>query len=317
MLRIALIGCGRHGRSQHAAPMGEYARWHGDEVSLVAACDLETGRARAACELFGFGEAYGDWEEMLRKARPDAVVCAAPVEAVAELGEAMLRAGVPCTIEKPIGRSPEEARRLADVAAKANVPHRGSVNRRFNPALVRAAEWARQRGPIRMLRAAMVRSGRREPAFLWGTAIHVVDAMIHLAGPVRSVAHERFTHPEMSSAWAGAAFEFESGCRGQLAVAPTAGAVEESYELFGEDYWIRAVVLGPDAPSASLRCRVGDELVREDFRFDTDLADYHKEGSYAEFAHFVACLRAGRPLGPTVGDVLPGMEICFRLAGAT
>ena len=40
MIRLALLGCGEHSRSSHAAPLARYAAQKPGEIELVAACDL-------------------------------------------------------------------------------------------------------------------------------------------------------------------------------------------------------------------------------------------------------------------------------------
>ena len=317
MLRIALIGCGEHSRLHHASAMARYVRWREQELELSAACDLDLPRAEAFCREFGFKAAYADWRKLVAEVRPDGVVCVMPQRTVVDMGVALLEAGVVCTIEKPLGESIAQARRLAEVAQRTGTPHMVSVNRRFSPYLNRSLEWVGQHGPVRLLRATMLRSGRGEADFLWATGIHLVDACCHLAGRIVRIEPKTLSVGDRHGQWQTLTAEFDSGIIGQVTIAPTAGAVEESYELLGQDYAIRAVVLGPEGPRATLRYRRGDQLYVERFTPAQDEPLCVQEGAYDEFAHFVACLRDRKPPTPTVADILPGMEVCFQLAGKT
>ncbi|MDA0747429.1 MAG: hypothetical protein O2954_12990, partial [bacterium] len=80
----------------------------------------------------------------------------------------------------------EEARQLLAVARETGTPHMVSVNRRFEPLLRRAISWAKERGPLRYVRASILRHNRREPDFVYGTAIHCIDALREIGGEISS-----------------------------------------------------------------------------------------------------------------------------------
>jgi predicted dehydrogenase len=185
MIRLAIVGCGVHSEFCHAVPLARFVREHPGEVELAAACDLDPAKAEAFRAKYGFARAHTDMQKMLAAERPDGVVCVVPVELIGRVNSALLRAGVPCTVEKPPGASRAEVRELAELARQTGTRHLVSANRRFTPYLVRAVEWARSQGPLHYARATMVRHARREPGFIWGTAFHAVDALRFAAGDVR------------------------------------------------------------------------------------------------------------------------------------
>ncbi len=310
-IRIALIGCGDHSGRAHAAPLAHYAAEHPGQVELVAACDLDRERAESFVEKFGFAAAYTDMETMLTGAAPDGVVCVMRPDKTVPMAIELLRRGLPCTIEKPLGKSAAEAHELAKVAAETQTPHMLSMNRRHMPHLVKALQWLRDRPPLRFGRATMLRHERTEEEFIWGTAIHPLDTMVHIAGRITDYQSHVMAGGELSSKWYSLSLDFASGGRGELHVLPTCGREQESYELFGEDFSVRVSITGFE--KSCLQCWAGGKLVVEE-SIDSGPA-FLANGFYGEACAFVRSLRADGAMTPTVADVMPAMEICFELAG--
>jgi predicted dehydrogenase len=311
MIRLALLGCGEHSRSSHATPLARYAAQNPGDIELVAACDLNLDRARGFCREFGFARAYSDVETMLRTERVDGCVCVMPMEHIVELAVMLFERKMPCVIEKPLGISPQQAERLALVARQTSTPHMVSVNRRFMPYLNEAKSWARNIGPLQYVRATQIRHARDEPDFIWSTAIHVLDALRHLAGEVAGFDTEVHRQAGLSTVWYVVSLRFENGTRGRIEVLPTAGMVEESYELFGEGF--RARVVAGSGPQRSLECWRGGQMELEKDSSETEPEDL-RNGAYEEVVEFVQALKRGECPWPTVEDILPSARICFAIA---
>ena len=313
MIRLVVIGAGGHARSVHAPSLALYRDEHPGEVELAAVCDLDESKAAALQRDFGFGAAYTDLDAMIDAEQPDGIVGVLPVPAIAPVGVRLLERGIPCVIEKPPGDSPEAARRLLNAARATGAPHMVSVNRRFVPCVERAREWAAGIGPVRFVRASMFRVRRKEGNFIWGTAVHAVDAVRHLAGDVGQCRARICSAGGLSAAWYEVTFLFEGGCAGALHVVPPTGAEEETYELFGEGYRTRSVLPAQPGSLASVECyRDGALAVSEQ---SAEGAPYiTMDGSYQETSAFIRALRDGTPLAPTLEDVVPSLELCFRVA---
>ncbi len=311
MIRLALLGCGEHSRSSHAAPLARYAAQNPLEIELVAACDVNYDRASEFCREFGFARAYSDAETMLTTEHVDGCISVLPIARILDLAVMLLERKIPCVIEKPLGTSLQEAERLASVARQMGTPHMVSVNRRFMPYLNQAKSWAANIGPLQYVRATQVRHARDEPDFIWSTAIHVLDALRHLAGEVVGFQTEVYCQAGLSTAWCVVSLRFESGTRGQIEILPTAGMVEESYELFGEGF--RTRVVAGSGPQRSLQCWRDGRLEIEKYSSEDEPEDL-RNGAYNEVAEFVRALKAGEPPWPSVEDILPSARICFAIA---
>jgi predicted dehydrogenase len=313
MIQLALLGCGEHSRFSHAAPLARYASQHPDEIKLVAACDLNLERAAEFCREFGFARAYTDVETMLATEHVDGCVSVMPIELIVKFGVMLLERRIPCVIEKPLGTSLAEAERLTRVAAETGTPHMVSVNRRFMPYLNHALAWAKQIGPLQYLSATQVRHARAEPDFIWSTAIHVLDALRHAGGEVADFSTEVHRQPGLSTLWYVVTLRFENGTLGRIEVLPTAGMVEESYELFGEDF--RARVVAGSGPQRSLHCWRRGQLEVEKHS-SSEEPEYLRNGAYEEVVEFVRALRTGTHPRPSVEDILPSARICFAIAAS-
>lgn len=310
MLRLALVGCGEHSRGSHGAPLKRYAENHPNEIELAAACDINLDRAYQFCHEFKFKRAYRALEEMLLLEELNACICIMPVDRIVDVGAFLLRKGMPCVIEKPLGISLQQAELLAQVARETGTPHMVSVNRRFIPYINQAQAWARAAGQLQFVRATQVRHARSEDDFIWSTAIHPVDALRYLGGEIAGFRTVTHSGNGLSTTWYGIYLDFQNGAKGLVEVLPTAGMVEESYELFGEGFRVR--VVAGSGVQRSLECWRNGKLEVE----ETSGAEPEdlRNGSYEEVIEFVGALRNHRTPKPTVEDILPSARICFAIS---
>lgn len=125
---------GAFGRN-HARVYHELAREH--DVELVGVADVDPARARAAAEQFCTA-AYGSVEELIERAKPQAVSVAVPTAQHLQIARALLQAGVGVLIEKPLAASLQEADELMRLAQRHECIAQVGQLERFNPG-VRAA----------------------------------------------------------------------------------------------------------------------------------------------------------------------------------
>jgi len=141
-LGVAVVGFGWMGRVHTQA----YARvpHHFPQLlvrpELIAVADEVPGRAEEAAGQYGFASATRDWREVAADPRVAAVGIAAPNFLHREIGVAMAEAGKHIWIEKPVGLTAEDARAVADAAAKAGVRSTVGFNYRNAPAVAAARE---------------------------------------------------------------------------------------------------------------------------------------------------------------------------------
>src|SRR6185503_6048490 len=244
---------------------------------------------------------------MLSVEKPDACVSVMPMEKIVETGIKLLELRIPCVVEKPLGTSFTEIERLAQVARETQTPHMVSVNRRFMPYLNQARSWMQEHGPLRYVRASQVRHQRIEADFIWSTAIHVLDALRYIAGEVDKF---EVTVPQ-NTMWYLIELKFKSGTIGHVEILPTAGMVEESYELFAEG--CRARITAGSGTQRSIECWQDGELVIESHAHEEEPEDL-RNGSYQEVEAFMSALRTGKHPRPSIEDIVPSARISFEIA---
>ena len=308
-IRLGLIGCGEHSEIGHAIPLARYAATHLEAITLAAACDLRLERAEMFCQQHGFARPYQNADEMLAKEHLNVCIAVVPVERISEIGIKLLQANMPCVVEKPLGATIAEVRRLLEAAKATKTTNMVSVNRRFMPLLNRGVEWAKAAGTLRYVHCAMVRHARTEPDFLRFTAIHALDTMRFIGGEV-SASEIRLLTPATPH-WYTIDLQFEDGIQGRIDVLPTAGMVEETYELAGDGF--RVVITSPFGPQRSLRCYQENRLVLEEIAGSGTPEDM-TQGFYGEAVELIQALSHGKRPKPSIEDVFPSVELCFELA---
>jgi predicted dehydrogenase len=310
-IRLALIGCGEHAESGHAIPVARYKSAHPEAIELAAACDVRLERAQEFCSKYGFRTAYRDIGEMLSREEVDACVAVVPPERISEVGIMLLQRSIHCVVEKPLGSTLPELKALCSAATSNGTPNMVSVNRRFMPFLNRALEWARNAGSIRYVRSTMARHARSEPEFIWATAVHAVDTLRYIGGEVAGFNWERVCSRANSTPWYTIQLHFHSGMEGRVDVLPTAGMLEETYDIFGDGF--RVSVICPFGRNRGWVAYRDGVVVEEEFA-PGDMPEDVLNGCYAETASFIEALRDGHALKPSIAEVTPSVEICMSIA---
>ena len=83
------------------------------DIELVGLCDIKEENLKRSQDKFG-GEAYADFNEMLDKTRPDAVWICTPPQVREDPLLACADRGIPVLCEKPVERSVDKARKIAE-----------------------------------------------------------------------------------------------------------------------------------------------------------------------------------------------------------
>jgi hypothetical protein len=149
-VNLAQIGVGGRGDWFIGAMPGLGTRF-------AALCDVHGYRLARAAEKFPEAKRFRDFREMLRSIpeQIDAVIVATPDHTHAVASAAALHAGKPVFCEKPLTRTPGEARQLRELAAATGLPTQMGNQGTASDAFRRAVEIVQSGalGPIRELLA--------------------------------------------------------------------------------------------------------------------------------------------------------------------
>lgn len=129
MVRVAVVGAGFWGMN-HARVLSEIP-----DSELVGICDIDIEKAKRAAIKYNAEGYYDDYEELIRKSRPEAVTICTPSTTHAALTIASLNKGLDVLVEKPMATSIEEAVRIMDVQRETGRNVMVGFVERFNPAV--------------------------------------------------------------------------------------------------------------------------------------------------------------------------------------
>ncbi|MBG0567484.1 Gfo/Idh/MocA family protein [Actinoplanes aureus] len=220
--RIGLVGAGGVA-ARHARVLSGLA-----DVQVTGVTDVVADAARALADEHG-ARAYASVAELIDSG-PDAVYVCVPPFAHGDAERAVIAAGLPMFVEKPISIDLSTATEISGLIAKADLRTAVGHHWRYLPTVERAREMLAGR-PIRLITGAWL--DKVPPVAWWPRAdksggpvveqaAHVLDLARHLGGEVDEVfAYGNGTPPPVDGADVDGAttavLRFASGAVGNLA----------------------------------------------------------------------------------------------------
>ena len=202
--------------------------WRDAGAQVVALCDLDHVRCASLASRFGIPQTFADAERMLDVVQPTLLDVVLPPAAQASVVAAALQRGLPTICQEPFGHDLAQARALAALAARLQVPLVVHENFRFMPwfrecrRLIDADFFGRLHGISFRLRPGDGQGPQayldRQPCFqqmprllVRETAVHFIDCFRYLMGEVHAVsARLRRLNPVLAGEDAGIiVFEFD------------------------------------------------------------------------------------------------------------
>lgn len=125
MLNFIFIGC------------GDVAKFHADVIygmghQISAICARkQSPRIIPFAETYKIKKTYDNWQEMLNRESPDAIVVAVNWNQTELIIENIIKSGIPCLIEKPVARSSKKLIEIISATEKFNQNVLVGYNRRF------------------------------------------------------------------------------------------------------------------------------------------------------------------------------------------
>ncbi|MBM7564925.1 Gfo/Idh/MocA family protein [Paenibacillus sacheonensis] len=212
--KIALVGTGGWGE-QHARVLSAHA-----DVELCAIAGRDPERTRKRAEHYG-ANAYTDIGEMLEREQPDLVSLCLPNEGHFEATLAVIQAGFPLLVEKPLVFDLREADRLLEEAEKRSLFFAINFNHRFAKPMQLAKNRIDAGGLGELVFGTWRFGGEGGSAAspygnLIETQCHGFDSLEFLMGPIASVSAEMTDITGKGFSTMSIGLRFASGAVGNL-----------------------------------------------------------------------------------------------------
>src|SRR5262249_31076028 len=228
VIRAGIVGIGTWGQNLVASAQGK-----SDAIRFTAGATRTPAKAEAFCRSNGIS-LFPSLEDLLGKSDIDAVVLATPHSRHAEQILAAANAKKHVFVEKPLGIDRKACEQAVAACAENGVTLAGGYNWRFQPALQeirkmlvdgRVGELLHIEGNFcgpsayRFARGHWRHDREEAPAGgMTGRGVHVVDAMLYLAGRIDSVVAQshRLVHDFGVDDTTSMLFRFAGGPTGYL-----------------------------------------------------------------------------------------------------
>src|SRR5260221_250146 len=173
-IRVAVVGAGQFGRNHvRVARQAERAE-------LVAVVDIDATRAAEAAEGC---LALSDYRDL--RGRVDAAIVAAPTVAHAEIGCALMQAGIDVLVEKPIAPDLESASQLIETARAHGCILQVGHLERYNPAVAALEQTVTHPLFFEIHRLNLFSPRSLDVDIVLDLMIHDLDIVLHLVGEAK------------------------------------------------------------------------------------------------------------------------------------
>lgn len=318
-VRAAIVGMGSWGQN-----LVKSVQRTSELIQFVA------GATRTPASAEEFSRRHGiplqaNFEAVLADPSIDAVVLATPHSMHSEQIVAAARAGKHVFTEKPLGLTTATSAAAVEACAEHNVTLAVGYNWRFQPALqeIRRMLADGRLGKLLHIEGnfcgpSAYRFGREHwrqdrdeaPAGgMTGRGVHVVDAMLYLAGAIEEVYAQSFRLVQDFGAddTTSMLFRFKSGATGYLGTV-IASAETWRMQVFGSNGWAEVGDVEHLTTWQMKVCYVdpANVTVKQKPRLMT-FVDISTER--AELEHFARAIQAGRPLAVPGGDEVHNVAV--------
>jgi len=186
---IGLVGLGRHG-SRYAESLTKQVQG----AELVAVCRRNLSEAERFASIWGAKKAYADYRDLVRDGGIDAVIVATPNSSHLEVALEAAENGKHLLVEKPLGRTVEEAGRMVSAARRCGVNLMVGHSFRYHPMTIASIKHLKGLGRVflvAMCKRQPVATGWRLDQGEFGGAI--MDLGVHLFDLTKFILNERPT----------------------------------------------------------------------------------------------------------------------------
>lgn len=170
LLRLGIIGSGTIVRE--VLPLLAGCGWR---AAAICSTPRSEGLGEALCAQYSMENAFTDLGAMLSAIPLDAVYIGVPNHLHYAVAQQVLEAGIPAIVEKPLASNAQEARALAALAKKKDVPLIEAVSTLYHPNFDKIRQLLPEIGTVRLVSCNFSQYSRRYDAFRLGELPPVFD----------------------------------------------------------------------------------------------------------------------------------------------
>jgi len=274
-------------------------------VELRWLCDASEEARERWAGTFPTARATASLDDLLADETLDAVVVATPVSTHAELATRVLAAGKHCFVEKPLGRSEEEAAAVVEAAREAGRILMVGHLLEYHPGVERLAELVESGdlGDLLYIYSNRLNLGkhRQDENALWSLGAHDVSVILRLVGeePVEcSAVGQGYVKPDVENV-VFAFLRFESGLTAHMHLSWLDPHKERRFTVVGsqrmatfDDMAIEGKLTVYDKGLDQDYSSYGEYIARSGDAFSPTISN--EEPLRIECRHFVDSIREGR-----------------------
>jgi D-apiose dehydrogenase len=321
---VGVIGCGFFSGNH----LNSWIDLAPEGADLVAVCDVDAAKAKAAADSFGVPHWYSDAETMFREAGLGLVDIVTRMETHRPLAELAFRHGVPAIVQKPFAPNWADCVAIVDAAEKTELFLAVHENFRFEAPLrkvkaildsgaIGAPSWAR----ISFRTGYDVYKGQpyfydEERFVILDLGVHVVDVARFLLGEVERVSCEtQRRNPKVKAE--DTATMLLRHASGAISVVEATYETKKLPDAFPETM---LEIEGPRGaiitkPGYRLEVTVDGKLTKSEVeipRLPWAKPPWHMVGEsvYQACAHFLDCVKAGGEAATSGRDNLKTYAVC-------
>jgi len=317
-IRIGVIGAGGISQMTHIPNLKDEA-----EAEIVALSDIDPTRAAMVAKRFEIPKWYDEPEQMLRRAKYDAVVIATPTISHYPLCRFALETGADVFLEKPFTLNAAEARRLVEIAELGDRILMVAMNHRFRDDTIHLKKLVTE-GELGELLS--IRSGWLKRLGVWGSpywftnpkqagggvlmdlGVQMIDLVLHLLNfpPVISISgavSNKMLNLAVEDT-ATAYFKFSNEATFLLEVSWASCAVEDIAYTYLSGSKGRAAL----NPLKLVRRQRNTVMQIAPPRLGNPIQIYHRSFK-AEIAHFIDCVQKRIPPLSPAREAVTVMEL--------
>ncbi|MCL2813497.1 MAG: Gfo/Idh/MocA family oxidoreductase [Oscillospiraceae bacterium] len=308
LLDISIVGCGGMAHGIHMPCVLEYGG-----ANVISCADINGAAAKSLSEKYNIPLYFTDYNEMLEKTKPDAVVCLVSENAVAKAACDILQK-CPVLLEKPPGKTVWETELISSASKKSGNFNMVAFNRRFAPVYVKLKELlAEDKSKIIYIDYKFHRVKRHENNFE-DTAIHAIDTVRYLAGcDFRRVEirYQKMPHLGEKVANYYIYFEFANKTSATSEILVSTGEIFEGCEIHAENAVYRAALpVNGEYGSIGYKNAEGKAYSVDKDTICPRPEQHLTHGFYNEHRHFYECLKQGKDPGNGADTASQSVAVC-------